>query len=250
VTRALASLALVGLFATTDAPIKTLPLPMLPSVAHVRIDVTRAHVVSTTDVDLPKGDWRGGDLDLCIAFGAPGAPLAFDARLFAVPDGALEPRESDGGQLLTSERSARCPESARELLGPANMAGVVVHVPEAAFWRSVAPGRMAVLRLRSLLVLPAEDARSGREVVARLGSARGTPLTLGTVQVDSSDESVHLSGASAHLCGPDADPWPLAVALVPRASPAPAPSSPPPIAPVLAVRHASDDLCVRFWTGG
>jgi hypothetical protein len=109
---------------------------------------------------------------------------------------------------------------------------------------------MAVLRLRSLLVLPAEDARSGREVVARLGSARGTPLTLGTVQVDSSDESVHLSGASAHLCGPDADPWPLAVALVPRASPAPAPSSPPPIAPVLAVRHASDDLCVRFWTGG
>ncbi len=249
-TRALASLAVVGLLATTDAPLKTVPLPMLPSVAHVRIDVTRAHVVSTTDVDLPKGDWRGGDLDLCVAFGAPGAPLAFDARLFAVPDGALEPRESDGGQRLTSERSARCPETAHELLGPANMAGVVVHVPEAVFWRSVSPGRMAVLRLRSLLVLPEEDARSGREVVARLGSARGTPLTLGTVQVDSSDESVRLSGASAHLCGPDADPWPLAVSLVPRPIAAPASSSPRPIAPVLAVRHASDDLCVRFWTGG
>jgi hypothetical protein len=233
-----------------DAPTKTLPLPMLPSVARVRIDVTRAHVVSTTDVDLPKGDWRAGDLDLCVAFGAPGAPLAFDARLLAVPDGALEPREADGGQPLTAERSARCPETAHELLGAAHMAGVVVHVPEGAFWRAVVPGRMAVLRLRSLLALPEEDARSGREIVTRLGSARGTPLTLGTVRIDSSDESVRLSGASAHLCGPEADPWPLALAIVPRPNPPPARSSPPPIAPVLAVRHSSDDLCVRFWTGG
>ena len=109
-----------------------------------------------------------GDLDLCVAFGAPGAPLAFDARLFAVPDGALEPRDSDGGQPVTAEQSARCPETAHELLGPARMAGVVVHVPEGVFWRAVAPGRMAVLRLRSLLA----PARRGRALGAR---GRGAP---------------------------------------------------------------------------
>jgi hypothetical protein len=220
---------------------------MLASVAHVRLEVARTHVVAIEDVDLPRGDWRSGDLDLCVAFGAPGAPLAFDARLFAVPDGALEPRDADAGQKVTAERSARCPETAHALLGSPQMAGVVIHVPEGAFWKALAPGRMAVLRLRSLLPLPEEDARSGREIVARLGSARGTPLTLGTVRVDAEDDALHVVGAAAHLCGPDADSWPLAVAVAARPNPPP-PSFPSPIAPVLAVRHASDDLCVRFWT--
>jgi hypothetical protein len=55
------------------------------------------------------------------------------------------------------------------------------------------------------------------------------------------------SRAEARLCGPDADGNPLAIAVVPKpASPTLTPI--PPIAPVLAVRHPSDDLCIRFWT--
>jgi hypothetical protein len=245
VIRSTALLALVGLFAAPDAPIKTLPLPMLPSVAHVRLGVTRAHVVLEEDVDLPRGDWRSGDLDLCVAFGAPGAPRAFDARVLAVPDGALDPAPGDVGVRVTAERSARCPERARVLLGSPQMAGVVVHVPEGVLWKAVAPGRMAVLRLRSVIALPDEDARTGREIVLRLGESRGVPITLGTLSVASEDDALRVAGASAHLCGPDSDPWPLAVALEPR--PAAPPPSPRPIAPVLAVRHATDDLCMRFW---
>jgi hypothetical protein len=121
---------------------------------------------------------------------------------------------------------------------------------------------MAALRVRSLAPWPAEDARTGREVLVRLGASRGTPLTLGRVQLAALDPAAPIARAEAHLCGPEADPWPLALALLPALSPtSPAPpgalgsialpgSSAPvgPIAPVLAVRHATDDLCVRFWT--
>jgi hypothetical protein len=113
---------------------------------------------------------------------------------------------------------------------------------------------MAALRVRGLLPLPAEDARTGREVLVRLGTAFGTPLTLGRLQI------ANVARAEAHLCGPEADPYPLAISRRAGSS-APSPSeslgltprSPPtfgaqlPIAPVLAVRHASDDLCIRFW---
>jgi hypothetical protein len=224
------------------------PLPILPSVAHARVEVGRDHVVVLEDVDLPRGGWRSGDLDLYVAFGAPGAPAAFDARLLAVADGALEPSGSDAGERMTFDHQSHRPPTARELLGSPQMAGVVVHVPEGSFRRAVARGGMAVLRLRSLLALPDEDAHTGREVVVRLGAWQGTPLTLGNVHVASIDGAPRLTGAAAHLCGDEADPWPLAVAVAPAPWPAPALPTPAPIAPVLAVRHATDDLCVRFWT--
>jgi hypothetical protein len=234
--------------APPPAPVRPAPpLPSLPSVARVRVEVSREHVVVVEDVDVPRGDWQHGDLDLFVAFGAPGVPEAFDAQILAVPDGALEPAEGSAGEPLTLERAPRRPLSAQPLLGPPQMAGAVVHVPEAAFRRATSAGGMAALRLRSLVPLPAEDARTGREVLVRLGASSGTPLTLGSVQVASTDPAFRVARAEAQLCGPDADPWPLALALVP-APPTPALQPKPPIAPVLAVRHASDDLCVRVWT--
>ncbi len=241
----------VALAAGTNAikPVASpIPLPMLPSVARARLEVAHDHVVVIEDIDLPRGGWQAGDLDFYVAFGAPGAPSAFDARLLAVPDGALEPTPSEPGQRVMFEHASHRPPTARELLGASQMAGVVVHVPEASFRRAVARGGMAVLRLRSLLALPDEDARTGHEVVVRLGAWQGTPLALGNVQVASIEKSPRITGAAAHLCGADADPWPLAVAVVPRPWPPPAPTTPSPIAPVLAVRHTTDDLCVRFWT--
>jgi hypothetical protein len=240
---ALAPLIAAPIAATRQPP----PLPMLPSVAHARVEVAHDHIVTIEDVDLPRGGWRYGDLDLYVAFGAPGAPLAFDARLLSVGDGALEPGESDAGERLPVDHQSHRPPTARELLGPSQMAGVVIHVPDASFRRAVARGGMAVLRLRSLLALPDEDARTGREVVLRLGAWQGTPLTLASVQVTSTEKSLRISGAAAHLCGPDADSWPLAVAVLPVPWPAPAAPTPAPIAPVLAVRNTTDNLCIRFW---
>jgi hypothetical protein len=227
------------------------PLGALASVPRVRLEVARDRVVATEEVDLPKGDWRAGDLDFFVAFGAPGAPEAFDAHLLAVADGALEPLDAEAGEKLSTERASHRPSGALELLGPSEMAGVVVHVGEASFRRALTPGGMAALRLRSLLRLPEGDAEQGREVLVRLGSSRSTPLTLGRVQVTSADKAPPVARAEARLCGPDADPWPLAVSILPPPAATPgAPRSPvpAPIAPVLAVRHVDDNLCIRVWT--
>ena len=154
-------------------------------------------------------------------------------------DGALEPADDATGEPVPLERAPNRPPSAQPLLGPPQMAGAVLHVADAAFRRAVAPGGMAALRIRSLVPLPAEDARTGREILVRLGAALQTPLTLGRLQI------ANVARAEARLCGPEADAWPLAIAVTPKGPPSFAAQAP--IAPVLAVRHATDDLCVRFW---
>jgi hypothetical protein len=223
------------------------PLAMLPNVARVRIEAARDRVVVTQEVNLPRGDWKAGDIDLYAAFGAPGTPDAFDARIVAVPDGATESRPEDTGDAVPSERAPRRPVSAQLLLGRAQMAGMIIHVKDAALRRAIAPGGLAALRLRSLLSPPSEDAKGMRELVVRLGIATGTPLTLGKIQIVSLEPRPWIARAEAQLCGPEADGWPLDIAVTPKPT-NDVPASKGPIAPSMAVRHANDDLCVRWWT--
>jgi hypothetical protein len=221
------------------------PLPMLPSLARVRVEAARDRVVVIEDVNLPRGDWQSGGLDLYVAFGAPGTPVAVDARLVSVATGAVEARVEDTGDPVTVEPAVRHTPSTQLLLGRPTMAGVAIHVKESDLRRAYAASDLAALRVRSLLEPPSADTQGARDVVVRLGIIGALPLTLGRVQVVSAEPQPWITGAEAHLCGPDADPSPLAVTLVPR--PASASTSPPPIAPAMAVRHASDDLCVRWW---
>lgn len=223
------------------------PLPLLPVIARVRLEAARDHIVVVEDLNLPRGDWTGGDLDLYVAFGAPGTPRAFDARLFGLTSEAFEPKLEEIGEPVTTEGSSRRPALAFALLGPPQMAGVTVHLKEAAFRRALAFGEMARLRLRTLLDLPPEDARGGRELVLRLGVPNGAPVAIGAIELVSPETAGAVLRADARLCGAEADPYPLAVALTPRPGPEPL-TWPRPVAPVLALRHASDDLCVRFWT--
>ena len=224
-------------------------LPSLPSVARVRLDVSAEHVVVLQELNLPKGDWAGGDLDLYVAFGAPGVPRALDASLVALADGAIEANPRDAGEAIPFDREPKRPAHASLLLGSPQMAGVVLHVREPAFRRATAPGKMAAIRIRTLLPLPILDAQGGREVILRLGIAGGAPLTLGRLQL--AYDSLPVKRVEAHFCGPDADSYPLSIAVLPKL--APLASLPPdadsraPAAPVLAVRHATDDLCIRFW---
>jgi len=236
-------------------------LPLLPSVPRVRLEVARAHVIVVEDINLPRGNWRSGDLEFYISFGAPGAPFAFDARLLAVPDGALEPASEDHGEPISIERAIRRPANTNVylLLGHPQMAGTIVRIKDAEFRRALGTRAMAALRVRTVLPLPELDPRTGREVVVRLGTEAGNPLTLGRVQVAAIEKDVALQYAEAHLCGKDADPYPLSVALRAGTSgpflhatadpkaPARAGAPEAPVAPVLAVRHVTDDLCIRFW---
>lgn len=227
-------------------PPPLVPLPFLPSIPRVRVELVKGQVVVVEEINLPRGEWKGEPLDFYVAFGAPGVPRAIDAQLVAVGDGSLEPEDSDAGEVLTLDRAPRRPPSAHPLLGRDTMAGVVVHVTREAFTRALVPGNMAALRVRSALDLPDEDASGARGVVVRLGASRGTPLTLGRITIAAKAGAVGPLRAEAHLCGPSAEDKPLALALLPRpATSAPASTS---IAPVLAVRHTTDDLCVRFWS--
>jgi len=218
------------------------PLPMLPSIPRVKVEVLKTQLVVVEEVNLPRGEWKTEALDFYVAFGAPGAPRAIDARLLAVADGALEPEE-EAGEPLVVDRAPHRPASAHALIGRDSMAGVVVHLKRESLIRAFAPGNMAALRIRTVLDHPEEDSLGARGVVVRLGASRGTPLTLGRLSLTSKPGVTTPSRVEARLCGPDADPTPLAISPRPTTPPAT-----PPIAPVLAVRHASDDLCIRFWT--
>jgi hypothetical protein len=227
----------------------TPPLPMLPSVGRVRVEAARDHVVVVEDVNLPRGDWESGSLDLYVAFGAPGTPLAVDAHLLPAQGGSAEARADESGEALAVETAIRRAPGSQMLLGKAQMAGIVIHVKESQLRREYAVGGTAVLRIRSLLPAPGADADGAHDVVVRLGVSGGVPLTLGRIQVASREAQPVVSRVEAALCGPDATPWPLSVSLVAPAAKGGDPPSKPltTIAPEMAVRHPSDDLCIRWW---
>jgi hypothetical protein len=226
------------------------PLPMLPRVGRVRVEAARDRVVIVEDVQLPRGEWQSGGLDLYVAFGSPGTPIAIDARIMAPSSGGLDGHPEETGDPVALEHAARRTPSAQPLLGKPQMAGVVAHVKEAQLHRAYAVGDSALLRVRTLLVAPAADATGARDVVVRLGAPSGQPLTLGHIQVGSLEAEPWITRAEAFLCGPEAAPLPLTVAIAGK--PAAAASTPKPepvttIAPELAIRHATDDLCIRWW---
>lgn len=222
-----------------SAPIA--PLPMLPSVARVRVDVGAARLLVTEDVNLPRGDWRGEPLDFYVAFGAPGLPRAIDVHLIAMGDGMLEAPDDAPSETLPFERAPRRPRTAHPLLGRDSMAGIVVHLGKDALSRAFGPGNMAQIRVRTALDVTSVDPLPARSLVVRLGASRGTPLTLGRVQIVAAKGGPEVTAANARLCGPEADPQPLAISGMR--------SGQDRVAPVLAVRHASDDLCLNIVAG-
>ncbi len=164
------------------------------------------------------------------------------------PDGDISVDDAAPGEPVALEKAARRPPNAALLLGRPQMAGVVARVKESAFKRATAASGMAVLRLRWVQPLPEKDPSGAREVLARLGVQGAAPLTLLRVEVASGEEGVAVARAEARLCGPEADPYPLAVSVLPKDVKDPAARGAPAgvVSPMFATRHASDDLCVRF----
>jgi len=226
------------------------PLPMLASVTRVRVEASRDRLVVFEEVNLPRGEWMSGSLDLYVAFGAPGVPIAVDAQIAAAAPGGSESPSGEPGEPVTVEPAVRRMPRVRSLLGRPQMAGVVVRVKDTQLRHIYEAGSAAALRIRSLLPLPAADSSGARDAVVRLGVPGGLPLTLGHIQVVSVGPEVRITRAEASLCGPEADGWPLSVTVLPKPSPSGPVQSRPTIVPVLAIRHASDDLCIRWWASG
>jgi len=234
---ALASLILFAKPATKPAspaprPPPLAPLTMTPSVGRVKVGVHGGTLVVVEEVTLPRGEWKGDALSFHVAFGAPGAPKAIDAHLVPIGDGALEADDDQAGEALQTDRVPRRPPTAYPLLGRDQQAGVVVHLGKDALEHAFAPAGMAALRIRSVLEVPELDSQGARSVLVRLGA-----LALGRIVVTSK-----IARAEAHLCGPEADAHPLSLWPHP-----PATTAERPLPPILAQRHPSDDLCVRFW---
>ena len=145
------------------------PLPMLPGIARVRLEVGHDRTVVVEDVTLPRGDWTAGALDLYTAFGSPGTPIAVDARLFALPEGQADPRADDAGEAVGVEPGTRHTPSSQLLLGRPTMAGVVLHVGSDVLRRAYGSADVALLRIRSLLEPPSRDETGAQSVVVRLG---------------------------------------------------------------------------------
>lgn len=215
---------------------------MLPSVGRVSLEIRNDGVVVTEDVNLPRGDYRNGAMTLYAAFGAPGLPNAVDARLLTLDEGSLEATPDAASDKLDVELANRALVSMNILLGSGSMAGVAIHVPESIFLKHVAKAGMAVLRIRTLLPEPDEDPSGSREVVIRLGAVQGQPITLGRIETE---ERIGVSSLSAEFCGKDAEHKALAVSRLKKGATSKVRDALA-LAPVMSVRHASDDLCVHY----
>lgn len=204
-------------------------------ISRVRVDVRGQRALVTTDVLLSADAARAPALHAFVAYGVPGPPLALDAELVAVPAARLSAPAGARGKRVALHAATHAPDDTTLLLGPANMAGSTTTIPADMLRAALAASGSATLRLRAIEPLSATDADGAHQLLLRLGAQEGAPLILGAVEIDGAT----LTDRKAWLCGPHADPSPLAV--LPRRSDAPFALAPP-----LAARAPDDALCVGF----
>ena len=231
-----AAVVLPGANAST-APPKPPParIPSPVAISRVRLDVARGRVLTTTDLMLPAGRQPFGDLDVHVAYGGPGVPLAVDAQLIETPSGFLSAPLASTGAKLTVVPSTHAPSHAAFCVGRCEMAGSLVHIPAAVLVERHKASGQATLRIREMRELGPPLANGTREVLVRLGAIRSRPLVLGTIEI-ASDEPI--ARTEARYCGVQLGEVPLFVSGGSEIGGA--------IAPPLSSRSAHDDLCVRF----
>ena len=211
------------------------PLETVPTFVEVtRIDVlaTKDAALVTTDLLLARAGWDGAAFDVHVAYGAPGLPIAFEARVLSLPPASFLAPLDEGGELLSSAHDVSAPSQVAVTLGRRAQAGQTVHVDEAALGRAFVSGDRAFLRLRAVHRFVG-TLREARSVLVRLETpALGVlPLSLVTVRGEE---------ASAGLCRGDGSIVPLRIALADgRVSAGDAPA-------ILARRGLGEDLCVGW----
>ncbi len=203
-------------------------------ISRVRVEVRGQRALVTTDVLIAADVARVTALRAFVAYGVPGPPLATDAALVAVPAGRLSAPADARGRRLELHAALHAPADAALVVGPADMAGSTTTIPTDALRAAIAESGAATLRLRAVHPLSAVHDGGAHDLLLRLGARQGVPFILGAVEID----GAKLARREAWLCGPHADPTPLAV--LPRRS-----GDRTALAPALAARAPDDALCVR-----
>ena len=214
----------------------------------MKVDVLKTQLVVIEEVNLPRGEWKSEALDFYVAFGAPGAPRAIDARLAC---GRRRRARARGRGRRGARRRSRAPSPCVCASAASDATRWRASSCTSSASRSRAPSRPATWRRSASgpsSICPRRTARGARGVVVRLGASRGTPLTLGRLSArGQAGRADPVARRSAPL-RPRRRRNPARHRAVPAPRVTAAPPATPPIAPVLAVRHPSDDLCIRFWT--
>jgi hypothetical protein len=255
------------------------PLPFLPRVARVRLEVGHDSVLQILDIELDHDAYVKGDRKFWVSFGAPGVPKAVDAHLLSGQESGQEADANWGsnGDEIPFEAKPTRPRSANALLGPDRTSGLVFTVKEAPLQAAFAKGPTATLRLRALLPTPDLDSAGQQGVVVRLGTEDAS-YTLGRIEVVGRG-GMKVPRADARICSfpqpvrdvdlrkaeIDREKAAKEAAKKPAEAPVPeVPLSPPPpltvatvaprneyearnrILPSLATRRPFDVLCIRY----
>lgn len=208
------------------------PSPM--AVGRVRVTVRGTQVLVTTDVTIPQARQTLGDMDVHVAYGAPGTPSAFDAQVLATPAGYLVAPVELSGRTLAHEWASHAPAWATLVLGRPQMGGHTIHLTAASLAEAQRATGRATLRIRQVYPLPALLSDGSRELLVRLASMDGRPLAVGLVEF-ASDEAMRR--VEARYCGVEGEGRELFVGGAHGTRG---------IAPPLAARGWHDDLCLRF----
>ena len=210
-------------------------VPSPIAIGRVRIDVRGAKMLVTTDLTIPEARGQLSDMDVHVAYGSPGTPLAFDAQVMPTPAGYQVAPVDSSGQMLAHEWAPRASSWAVVQVGRPLMGGQTVHLTADALAAAQARTGRATLRIREVYAAPAVLSDDSREVVVRLASSGGKPLALGLIEFAS---DVAAPRVEARTCGLDGEGASLFVAGARSGRDA--------VAPPLADRGEHDDLCVRF----
>lgn len=176
------------------------PLPFLPRIARVRLEVGHDSVLQIIDIELDHDTYVKGDRKFWVSFGAPGVPKAVDAHLLSGQESGQEADANwaSNGDEIPFEAKPTRPRSANALLGPDRTSGLVFAVKEAPLQAAFAKAPTATLRLRALLPTPDVDGAGQQGVVVRLGTEDAS-YTLGRIEVVGRG-GVRIPRADAKIC--------------------------------------------------
>ena len=176
------------------------PLPFLPRIARVRLEVGHDSVLQIIDIELDHDAYVKGDRKFWVSFGAPGVPKAVDAHLLSGQESGQEADANwaSNGDEIPFEAKPTRPRSANALLGPDRTSGLVFAVKEAPLQAAFAKAPTATLRLRALLPTPDVDGAGQQGVVVRLGTEDAS-YTRGRIEVVGRG-GVRIPRADAKIC--------------------------------------------------
>lgn len=220
-----------------------------PSTFQLLLEVASDYVVVNRDVLLPRTGARDRDWVLFHAYGAPGAPLALDGRLYAPRYGVPALGPEGPGRTVPFARLVGATSDSIVLAGDSKRAGVVFRVRPDDFDDLSARSGAACLRLRFVHMLPDLGGEGWREVVVLMTDTADVRPDLGMVALRTKDSGTRIEAAQASWCTLAGSDRPIALWIARPAGYARASSQALP-SPIALPPEPGERLCIRFRLAG